>query len=173
MVRHVVLLGLMGAGKTTVGRGLAERLGRPLSDSDADLTASTGRTARQLDEERGMAELHRLEAQHLVDAIGAADPSVICAAASTIDDADARAALGRAGLFLVWLRADPATLARRTPDTGHRRDLGPDLAAGLAGQAARRYPRFAALDPVVVDVDDVPPDEVIATIVARLGGGVP
>ena len=80
---------------------------------------------------------------------------MICAAASTIDDPDARAALGREGLLLVWLRADPATLAGRTPGTGHRRDLGPDLAAGLAGQAALRYPRFEALDPLVIDVDDI------------------
>jgi shikimate kinase len=167
-VRHVVLLGLMGVGKTTVGAGLAARLGWSLHDSDVDIRATTGRTARELDEERGTAELHRLEADHLVDAIAAPGSSVIGAAASTIDDAAARSALADQRILVVWLRADPATLAARMGRADHRRGLGPDLAAGLTAQAASRYPRFAALEPLIVDVDDLPPVEIIATIAARL-----
>jgi shikimate kinase len=168
MTRHVVLLGLMGAGKTTVGRGLAGQLGWPLRDSDADLHAATGQSARRLDQERGTAELHRLEARHLLDALAAPGPSVICAAASTIDDPMARMALGGEGLLLVWLRAEPATLARRAGRAGHRRDLGPDRAVGLAGQAAARYPRFEALRPLTIDVDGPAASAVIDAIMARL-----
>jgi shikimate kinase len=168
LVRHIVLLGLMGAGKTTVGEALAARLGWPLRDSDADLQATTGRSGRELDEERGTAELHRLEAGHLIDAIGAPRRSVICAAASTIDDPDARAALARPDLLVVWLRAEPATLARRIRPIDHRRRLGPDAAAALTAQAVARYPRFAALSPTVVDVDGVAVPEIIATILERL-----
>ena len=47
-MRHIVLVGLMGAGKTTVGRRLAARLGWPWHDSDAEITASTGLTVREL-----------------------------------------------------------------------------------------------------------------------------
>jgi shikimate kinase len=168
MVRHVVLLGLMGAGKTTVGSALSSRLGWPLRDSDADILAATGRTGGELVEERGTAELHRLEARHLIDAIGAPEASVICAAASTIDDPDARDALAGDGLLLVWLRADPATLVARIRRPDHRRRLAPDPAAGLAAQATSRYPRFAALSPVIVDVDGVAAPEVIAAFVAKL-----
>jgi shikimate kinase len=158
----------MGAGKTTVGRSLATRLGWPLRDSDADILAATGRTGRELAVDLGTAELHRLEARHLRDALEAPGPSVICAAASTIDDPDARSALGAAGLLLVWLRADPATLERRTRRAGHRRDLGPDRAATIAGQAAARYPRFEALRPLTVVVDDRPASQVILAIEAHL-----
>ena len=159
----------MGAGKTTTGRGLATRLGWTLRDSDVDLLAATGRTARQLDEERGTAELHRLEARHLIDALDAPDPSVICAAASTIDDPAARAALADDRVSVVWLRADPVILAARVRAAAHRRALGPDVAAALAAQAASRYPRFEALEPFIVDVDDRSVADVIATIATHLG----
>lgn len=171
-VRHVVLLGLMGAGKTSTGRGLAARLGWALRDSDADILAATGRTGRQIDEERGTVELHRLEARHLIDAIEAAGPSVICAAASTIDDPPARAALADERVAVVWLRGDPAILARRAGNArgaDHRRTLGADAAAALAAQAMTRYPRFEALKPLIVDVDRRPVGEVIAAIATHLG----
>lgn len=171
-VRHIVLLGLMGAGKTTVGAALAARLGWPLRDSDADVQAATGRSGREIDAERGTAELHRLEARHLMDAIGAPDRSVICTAASTIDDPDARAALAGPGLLLVWLRGEPATLAGRIPPVDHRRRLA-DPAAVLTAQAASRYPRFAALAPTIVDVDAMAAPAVIATILRRLEAAGP
>lgn len=175
MTHHVVLLGLMGVGKTTVGRALATRLGRPLRDSDADIRAATGRSARQIDQERGTAELHRIEAEHLIGALGSGTPSVICAAASAIDDAECRAALAESGLILVWLRAEPASIAGWSRPDGHRRDLGPDRLARLAEQAASRYPRFEALRPFTVDVEGRSSRaiaESIGSFVEGLGGGL-
>ena len=64
MPRHVVLLGLMGAGKTSIGRVVAERLGLPLIDGDERLAELTGgRTAAEISEERGLGVLHDLEAE--------------------------------------------------------------------------------------------------------------
>lgn len=153
MTRHVVLLGLMGVGKTTVGRIVASRLGWPLRDSDTDILAATGHSARRIDEERGTAALHRIEAEHLIDALGSGIPSVVCAAASTIDDAACRAALAEPGLILVWLRAEPAAIVRSSRPDGHRRDLGPDRVGRLAEQAASRHPAFEALRPFTIDVE--------------------
>ena len=62
----VVLMGLMGAGKTTVGRGLAARLGWPFHDSDDDLARATGVTARQLVARDGTVVLHAVEAAVLL-----------------------------------------------------------------------------------------------------------
>jgi shikimate kinase len=60
MPRHWVLIGLMGAGKTTVGELLASRSGRRFFDNDAQLSAITGRTARQVQAEQGREALHEL-----------------------------------------------------------------------------------------------------------------
>ncbi len=149
--RHVVVLGLMASGKTTVARGLAALLARPLSDSDAVLEAATGRTVRALRDERGVAALHALEAGHLLDALASPAPLVIAAAASAIDDDRCVAALRRADAIL--LRASPAVLAARFAREAHRPAYGDDPATFLAAQAARRLPRYALVDPLVVDVD--------------------
>ncbi len=73
-VRHVVLVGLMGAGKTTVGRRLAARLGWPWHDSDADIEAATGLTVRDLRERDGVEAMHDLEAAQLLHALVGAWP---------------------------------------------------------------------------------------------------
>jgi shikimate kinase len=89
--RHVVVVGLMGSGKTVVGRRLAASLGRPWRDSDREIEAATGLTVRQLRDRDGVDAMHALEARHLLEA-RAAEPSVINAAASTIDVPGCRAA---------------------------------------------------------------------------------
>jgi len=63
---HVVLIGLMGTGKTTAGRLLAARLGRQLCDSDSEIEAREGVTVRELQDRHGARWLHRLEAKILL-----------------------------------------------------------------------------------------------------------
>src|SRR5262249_45956694 len=83
--RHVVLVGLMGSGKSTVGHALARRLGRPFVDNDEALEARSGRSARAIADADGADALHRLEAQALVDALARPEPAVVAMAASVVE----------------------------------------------------------------------------------------
>lgn len=147
-VPHIVVVGLMGSGKTTVGQALAARLGRPFRDSDADLRARTGRSARDIAARDGVDALHALELAHLLDALVSDTPAVISAAASIIDTPAGRAALAAGDVRVAWLRIDPTIAARRMTGASHRPAHEPP-----AQQARRRDPWFQAAADIVVDAD--------------------
>jgi shikimate kinase len=138
----VVVLGLMGAGKSTLASALARRWGRPLRDSDADLSARYGQTAARLAERRGPDGLHDLEAEHLLAALSAGPAPVVAAAASVIERAECRRALGAAAV--VWLDVPIDALAARQHRGTHRPAYAEDRAAMLREMDARRRPLFAA-----------------------------
>jgi shikimate kinase len=161
MTDHLVLMGLMGSGKTTVGARLASRLGRPYRDSDADIEADHGLTARALAERDGIDALHELERQHLLRSLADPGASVVSAAASTIEEPLARAALQRPGVTAIWLRGSPATLASRHSPKDHRPEFGEDIEAVIAEQAARRDPLFAAVADRIMDVDDRTAEQIV------------
>ena len=162
MARHLVVVGLMGSGKTTVGKAVAAALGWRHRDSDAELEATHGRTARQLGDDIGIERLHELELRLLLEALAAPEPSVISTAASTIDEPDARLALTEPGVVVAWLRIDPASAARRARPGDHR-----PKPEDLAVQAARRDPLYAAVADVTLDAT-APVDENVATVLDRL-----
>jgi shikimate kinase len=164
--RHVVVVGGMAVGKTTIARALADRLRRPLRDSDVDLALARGREGRAVAQVEGVAALHRWEAQHLLEALASAEPVVVAAAASVVDDDRCLQAL--AAPFVAWLRARPTTEAQRIESDDHRRRLGDDPAAALAALAARRAPRYAEVADVTVDVDALAPDAVVEAVVSVL-----
>jgi shikimate kinase len=161
--RHVVLVGAMGSGKSTVGVPLAAALDRPFVDNDAQLLERTGATAADIAARQGFDALHHAEAEGLLAALDAPGASVIAAAASTITDPAVRAALGR-GAFVVWLRASPATLAARLPQSPNRPFAAEDPVGVVARQARERDPLFEAIADLVVDSDRSTPDAVIALI---------
>jgi shikimate kinase len=175
--RHVVVVGSMAAGKSTVGRALAARLGRPFRDSDDDLEATRGLTGRALAEREGIDALHRWEAEHLRAALAGTRPAVVAAAASVVEDEACLAALRDP--FVVWLRAPAGVLAQRIADgthaDDHRRPLGD--ATAVAALEAHRAGRFAAVADLTIDTvadgTTTSPDAIVATIVAALQPAAP
>jgi shikimate kinase len=147
--KPVVVVGLMGSGKTTVALLLAQALGVPMSDSDPYLRERYGRSAAEIAKEEGAGVLHEREAEHVLSALG--ENQVITAAASTVERPEVREALKRA--FVIWLDATPEVLARRMKSSDHRPDFDPSL------MKARRDPYFMQIADVRVDVTSTLPQE--------------
>jgi shikimate kinase len=172
-IRHVVLLGLMGSGKTEVGRLLAARLGRPLHDSDPEIEAATGRTVRQIRDRDGPEALHDLEAELLLATLALDGPDVVCAASSVADRPDCVAALVAPGIAGVWLSVPPEVAARRFASSPHRPRYGDDIEAFLERQLATRGPMMAAAARIVVDAGSATPREIADRIVEALAAPPP
>ena len=168
MVDRLVLIGMMGAGKTTVGRMVATRLGWGYLDSDEQVTAATGRTVAQLFAEHGEPAFRAEEARVLAEALAGSDPVVVSAAGGVVLAPANRALLARSGT-VVWLRADPSTLALRVSSGDHRPLLGADPPAALVALDAVRRPFYSELAKVIVDVDQLSADEVAELVVRRAG----
>jgi shikimate kinase len=156
---HVVIIGLMASGKTTVGAALAEALGRAHRDSDADIERMTGRTARRIADDEGIDRLHAMELDLLLDALADPEPNVVSAAASVIDEPRGVAALRDPGIEVVWLRASPRVLRTRIDADDHR--PSPE---SLEAQARRRAPVFAELADQTIEIEDRSPDDIVARI---------
>src|SRR5918999_292246 len=105
---RVLLVGMMGSGKSSVGRALSERSGWPFVDNDVLVERVTGMTARQLLEERGADGLRAAETAALVAGTEVEPPAIVATAAGTILDSDNRRRIAEAGL-VAWLRA-PASV---------------------------------------------------------------
>lgn len=169
---HVVVLGLMGSGKTTIGRLVADRLGRDLIDGDVWLEARAGTTAAGIAAASGIEALHRLEAEVLHDALAADDAAVIAPAASIVDDDQCLDAL--AGHTVVWLTAPAGHLAAHAKYKDHRPLVGGDDDESLfRHQIERREPRIRPLAALVVDVTEVHLDEAVDQIVTLEAGAAP
>lgn len=169
---HVVLVGLMATGKTTVGRIVADELDRPLHDSDQQVESRTGRTVRDIWRTDGEDAFRELEAEALADALDAPEPSVIAAAGGVVLAERNRRRLKQADVEVVWLRASVDTLLDRVraADDTHRPLLDDDPAGKLEAMARDRGAFYDDVADVVFDVDGCSPAEVAAQIVRHLGG---
>jgi shikimate kinase len=167
-IRHIVLVGLMGSGKSTVGHLVASRLGRPIHDSDEEIEARIGHTVREVRDLESTSALHDIEAAHLLEALLGDGPDVICPAASIADRDECLDALRAQGVATVWLDVDPAIAAQRFGRQVHRPSYGDDPAVFLAAQRAERGPRFASVATLVLDAGEHTPEELAAAILAGL-----
>ena len=169
---HLVLIGLMATGKTSVGALVAAALGRPLLDSDREIETRTGRTVREIWRTDGEAVFRQREAEVLADALASAEPVVIAAAGGVVLDPGNRSLIRDSGADVVWLRARPDTLLRRlrAADHEHRPLLDDDPEGTLVRMHEDRSPINAEVSGTVVDVDDLDPEDVADQVLAAVAG---
>jgi shikimate kinase len=161
----VLLIGMMGSGKTHVGSLVASRLGWPHLDSDQQIQLSTGTTVAQIFAQRGEAAFRAEESRVLRQAVTAEGPVVVSVAGGAVLSGDNQRLLRRAG-FVVWLRAEVATLAQRVEGADHRPLLNGDRRARLTALYAERRLFYQELADVVIDVDHLTPSEVADQVMA-------
>jgi shikimate kinase len=168
-VKTVVLVGLMGSGKSTVGALVAQQTGRALVDVDAVITARMSKTVRELWEEGGEAAYRHLESDVVLEVLRGDAPSVLAAPGGVVLDPVVRAAL--AGSLVVWLRTSPSTLAGRVRPGDHRPLLGDHPAQTFAAMAEMRSELYRQVATAIIDTDGLDPDMIADTVLGLLGTG--
>ena len=169
-MKPVVMVGLMGSGKSTVGALVALRTGRKFVDVDVVITARMSKTVRELWEEGGEAAYRHLESAVVLEVLRDDTPSVLAAPGGVVLDPVVRAAL--ADSLVVWLRTSPSTLAGRVRPGDHRPLLGDQPAAAFAAMAEMRSELYRQVATAIIDTDGLAP-EVIADAVLGLLGSSP
>lgn len=167
-MRHVALIGMMGSGKSTVGRRVAVLTGREFIDLDDAIVARAGTSIPDIFATDGEAAFRRAEWEALVAVLARTDPVVVATGGGVVMTATCRELLDR-GADVVWLRTSPTCLARRVGD-GRGRPLlsGEDPATVLRRLADDREPFYAATADVVVDTDGLTVDAVAELVVSRI-----
>ena len=150
---HLVLVGMMGVGKSTVGRAVAAQLDRPLFDSDEMIEARTGRTVREIWLTDGEPVFRALETEVLTEALAAPDPSVVAAAGGVVLSEANRQLLQSADAHVVWLRASVEVLAGRVRAGVHRPLLDDDPEGTLRRMFDERAHLYEEVADVIISVD--------------------
>lgn len=164
--KSIVLIGLMGAGKTAVGRRLANRLDLPFTDADSEIELAAGKTISEIFAEHGEAYFRQGERRVLARLLGSG-PQVLATGGGAYMNAETRAKIKERGIS-VWLRAELPVLLNRV----RRRDHRPLLAAGDPETVMRklmdeRYPIYAKAD-ITVESLDVPHDVIVTAVINAL-----
>jgi len=164
--RAIVLVGLMGAGKSKIGRRLAVRLGLPFFDSDPEIEAAAGETIEEIFTNRGE-QVFRDGERRVIARLLAQPVHVLATGGGAFMDPATRAVIARRGISL-WLRADLDILVTRVSRRSNRPLLKKGNArAILAELIERRYPIYAEAD-VVVDSGEGSPEATVNRAIAAL-----
>jgi shikimate kinase/3-dehydroquinate synthase len=145
VTRHVVLVGFMGAGKTTAAQSLAHTSGRPVVDLDEEIVRREGRSIEQIFSTEGEAAFRELEERTGLEVLGSGEPQIVSLGGGALGSAQLRAAL--AAHRVVWIDIDPETAWARA--AGRGRPLARDRAAFTALHGLRE-PVYASAADVVV-----------------------
>jgi len=166
--RSIVLVGMMGAGKSSIGRRLAARLGIPFIDADAEIESAAGMTIPEIFDKHGEPYFRAGEARVIARLLDNG-PQVLATGGGSLMDAQTRALIGEKGVS-IWLKADIDVLLKRTK----RRNDRP-LAEKIKDLLPIREPLYAQADIVVQSRDephDTIVDEIMMQLPRRLGVGV-
>lgn len=164
--RPIVLVGMMGAGKTTVGRRLATRLGRRFLDSDEEIEKAAQMTIPEIFAQRGEAEFRAGESRVLSRLLKETDV-VLATGGGAFVNLETRALI-KSGAVSVWLKADLDVLFERVSRRSNRPLLKTaDPKATLQKLIEDRYPIYADADLTVLS-RDVPQDSVAADVISAL-----
>src|ERR1700739_259125 len=164
--RTIALVGLMGAGKTTVGRRLAQALGMPFRDADAEIEAAAGRSVSDIFQASGETAFRDGERRVIARLLNE-PPHVLATGGGAFIDDETRAVINDRAIS-VWLKADVESLARRVA----RRDTRPLLAGKdplevLRSHALARYDRYGEAH-IVVETGDFAHQTAVDSIIAAL-----
>lgn len=161
---------MMGSGKSSVGRALADTTGWEFVDNDALVERATGRTARQLLAERGEDAMRDAESAALHAGLSLPPPVIVAVAAGTVLDRDDRARLAREQP-VVWLHAPASVLAARAVGSSHRPWLEDDPERWFERTMAERRPLYEEIADVSVDTAVTSPDEAVERVLRGLSAG--
>ncbi len=164
--KSVVLIGLMGAGKTAVGRRLASRLDLPFVDADTEIEEAAGQSISEIFAEHGEAYFRQGE-RKVIARLLEAGPQVLATGGGAYMNADTRANIRKRGVS-VWLKAELRVLMKRVGRRDNRPLLaGADPEAVMKKLMAERYPVYAEAD-VTVESRDVPHEVIVAAVIDAL-----
>lgn len=170
--RSIVFVGLMGAGKTVIGRKVAAALDLPFIDSDHEIETVSRMTVPELFQRYGEPEFRALE-QRVIQRVLESGPQVLSTGGGAFMNAQTRGLILEQGVS-VWLKADIDTLMERVGKKPTRPLLqGPDPRGVMQRLMAERYPVYTTADVTVLTRDErkeVIADEVIAALHEYLGG---
>jgi len=166
MDRFIILIGLMGAGKSNVGKRLAAKLEMPFIDTDDEIELAAGCSIEDIFEEHGEAYFRDGERRVIARLLEGA-PAVMATGGGAFMNEETRGNLSAKGT-VIWLRADLELLLRRT----RRRDNRPLLKQGdpretLQSLIDRRYPIYGEAD-IIVDVREEPADMTTSRVLEEL-----
>ncbi len=151
--QHIVLVGMMGAGKSSVGRAMAHRLERPLLDTDELIEERAGRSVREIFAEAGEPAYRLIETDVLRAALAAEAPAVIAAGGGVVLSPTNRALLVEADAHIVWLLADVDVLLARVRNGAHRPLLDDDPERTLRRMFDERAGLYREVADAIVSVD--------------------
>ena len=158
--RSIVLVGMMGAGKSSIGRRLASRLGIPFIDADTEIESAAGMTIPEIFEKHGEPYFRAGEAR-VIARLLENGPQVLATGGGSLMDAQTRALIGEKGVS-IWLKADIDVLLKRTK----RRNDRP-LVEKIRDLLPLREPLYAQSD-IIIQSRDEPHDTIIDEIMGEL-----